>query len=427
MIILQSKKTKMNRQKASDRTRSVMKLVRSYPVVIFLCLSVSAVLVLAPIVHADTAQQLENQINSLNQQNSSDQSTINSLKATASDYQQTIDNLQAQIDAVQTAIANNEAEQASLQAQITADQAQIAQQKQVLGSDISAIYVNGQMTTLEELASSNNISDFVNAETYRTAVQNKIQSTLNEINTLEAQQQAHETQIAELLSTQQTQQSQLASSEQQQANLLSYNQSQQDQYNQQIAASNSNITQLRAELVALNSTSGSTIISGGTCGGGYPQSTPSGTDPSGPNWGCDEPQDNTTDNWGMDNRECVSYTAFMVHEEYLGGEVAHDMPAWGSEREGNAYQWITAAENAGIPVDFTPQPGDIAIRNIDPNVPGDVGHAMYVVSVQSPTSITVEEYNENYNGTFDERSGVNPEDYGSQGAQLYFIHFQEWQ
>jgi surface antigen len=219
----------------------------------------------------------------------------------------------------------------------------------------------------------------------------------------------------------------LAGSEQQQTSLLSYNQSQQAQYNQQISASNSNITQLRAELIALNSSSGSTLISGATCGGGYPQSTPSGTDPYGPNWGCDEPQDNTTDNWGMDNRECVSYTAFMVHEEYLGGEVAHDMPTWGRDSEGNAYQWITDAESAGIPVNFTPQPGDIAIRNIDPNIPGDVGHAMYVVSVQSPTSITVEEYNENYNGTFDERSGVNPEDYGSQGAQLYFIHFQEWQ
>jgi surface antigen len=420
----------MNRKKASVGVHSIIKLVHSYPVIISLCLTLSAALVLAPIVHADTAQQIENQINGLNEQNSSNQSSINSLKATASSYQQTIDNLRAQISAVQTAIATNETQQATLQAQITADQTQIAQQKQVLGSDISAIYVNGQMTTLEELASSNNISDFVNAETYRTAVQNKIQSTLDQINTLEAQQQAHETQIAELLSTQQTQQSQLAGSEQQQTSLLSYNQSQQAQYNQQISTSNTNISQLRAELIALNSSSGSTLISGATCGGGYPQSTPSATDPYGPNWGCDEPQDNTTDNWGMDNRECVSYTAFMVHEEYLEGKVAYDMPAWGSKSnnyQGYAYEWITNAEKAGIPVDFTPQPGDIAIRNIDPDVPGDVGHAMYVVSVESPTSITVEEYNEHYNGTFDERSGVNPEDYGSQGAQLYFIHFQEWQ
>jgi surface antigen len=276
------------------------------------------------------------------------------------------------------------------------------------------------MTTLEELASSNNISNFVNAETYRTAVQNKIQSTLDEINTLEAQQQAHETQIAELLGTQKTQQSQLASSEQQETSLLSYNQTQQAQYNQQITASNSNIASLKAQLIALNS-SGSLLVSSSGCGG-YPLSTPS-TTASG-NWGCNEPQDNTTDNWGMLNRECVSYTAFMVHEEYLQGLVAHDMPNWSGE--GNAYQWIGDAEKAGIPVSFTPEPGDIAIRNIDTAIPGDVGHAMYVLSVQSPTSITVEEYNENYTGTWDERI-VDPQDYGSEGAQLYFLDFQQWQ
>ena len=420
MIKLQFKKTKMIKQKASVRIRPILKLAHSYPVVVAVCFALSVVLVIAPMVHADTAQNLQNQINNLNQQNNSDQSTINSLEDTASSYQQTIGNLQAQINAVQLSIATNEAQQASLQAQIAADQTQIAQQKQVLASAISAIYVNGQMTTLEQLASSNNISDFVNAETYRTAVQNKIQSTLDKINTLEAQQKQQENQVAQLLTTLQAQQSQLASSQQQVANLLSYNQTQQNQYNQQIAVSNANIGSLKAQLIALNS-SGSMLISSSGCGG-YPLSTPS-TTASG-KWGCNEPQDNTTDNWGMLNRECVSYTAFMVHEEYLQGEVAHDMPNWGGE--GNAYQWISNAENAGVPVSFTPEPGDIAIRNIDTAIPGDVGHAMYVVSVQSPTNITVEEYNENYTGTWDERI-VNPQDYGSQGAQLYFLHFQQWQ
>lgn len=420
MIRLQFRKTKMTRYKASVKIRQISKRVHSYPIVVAACLILAFVLVLTPLVHADTSQDLENQINSLSQQNNSDQSAISGLEATASTYQQTVDNLQEQINVVQAAITANEAQQASLQAQIATDETQIAQQKQVLASAIQAIYVNGQMTTLEQLASSNNISDFVNAETYRTAVQDKIQSTLDQINTLEAQQKQQENQIALLLSSQQAQQSQLSTSEQQQANLLSYNQAQQAQYNQQIAVSNSNIAQLKAQLIALNS-SGSMLISSSGCGG-YPASTPS-TTASG-KWGCNEPQDNTTDNWGMLNRECVSYTAFMVHEEYLEGEVAHDMPNWGGK--GNAYQWITDAEAAGIPVDFTPQPGDIAIRNIDPSVPGDVGHAMYVLSVQSPTSITVEEYNENYTGTWDERI-VNPEDYGSQGAQLYFIHFQQWQ
>ena len=88
---------------------------------------------------------------------------------------------------------------------------------------------------------------------------------------------------------------------------------------------------------------------------------------------------------------------------------------------GNAYQWITSAENAGYRVDQTPAAGAIAIRNIDYNEPGDVGHAMYVVSVNGPDSITVNEYNEHYDGTYDERT-FNPSSYDSRGG-MYYIHF----
>ena len=142
---------------------------------------------------------------------------------------------------------------------------------------------------------------------------------------------------------------------------------------------------------------------------GLPTSTVSSI--TGVDWGCNLPQDNTEDNWGMLNRECVSYTAYMAHTLY--GVNTRD---WG-----NAYQWITAAENAGYTVDQTPAAGAIAIRNRDYSEPGDVGHAMYVVSVNGSDSITVEEYNEHYNGTYDERTFA-PSSYADRGG-LYYIHF----
>jgi surface antigen len=245
-------------------------------------------------------------------------------------------------------------------------------------------------------------------------VQGKIQQTLTQITALQNSLKDQETQVQQLLATQQAQQSQLANTQSQQQQLLSYNESQQATYNQQIAASKSNLKQLQANLAALNTTSDSRIISSGTCGGGYPAQATNPYAPGdgyGPYWGCNYGQDSSEDNWHMENRECVSYTAYMVSAKYRVS----------ASNWGNAYQWISAAEAHGYTVDQTPSAGAIAIRDRDYSEPGDVGHAMYVESVNGPDNITVYEYNENYNGTFDERT-FNPSSYASRGG-LYYIHF----
>lgn len=359
----------------------------------------------------------QQQISNLNNQNTQSQQSVNTLQAQAGSYQDTINQLQSQISTVQAAIQANETKQVALQQQIQSDNGQIAQQKLVLGAYIRSIYLNGQMSTVEELATSKNLSDFVDAETYRNAVQSQIQTILTQITQLENQLQLQETQVSQLLQTQQTQQTQLSSDESQQAQLLSYDNAQQAQYNQQIATNSANVAQLDAQLTALNNADSSVFDASGQCGGGYPLVTPSSTNP-GTYWGCKEGQDNTTDNWDMDNRECVSYTAYMAYTQY-GVSTSN----WG-----NAYQWITSAAAAGYTVNQTPAVGAIAIRDQapgwdDPSSPnfGDVGHAMYVVAINGSDSITVDEYNEHYNGQFDERT-FPPSSYDSRGG-LYYIHF----
>jgi surface antigen len=93
------------------------------------------------------------------------------------------------------------------------------------------------------------------------------------------------------------------------------------------------------------------------------------------------------------------------------------MPNW--EYVGDAYQWITDAGSAGIPVDQAPKAGDIAIRPRDPNISEDVGHAMYVAAVNGDGTITVWQYNEDYNGEFSIETRST--------SGLDFIHFSEWQ
>jgi hypothetical protein len=127
---------------------------------------------------------------------------------------------------------------------------------------------------------------------------------------------------------------------------------------------------------------------GPACGGGYPERL------------CRHPLDTVVDQWGMYNRECVSYTAYRVAES------GRHMP-YGF---GDANRWPMAAKGHGIPVDYTPRVGDVAIR-LDDNH----GHSMYVEALNNDGTLHVSEYNKNKTGTFTE------EDISRAG--LVFVHF----
>ena len=361
------------------------------------------------------ADQYDVQIQNLENQNAQSQTVVNSLQTQATSYQDAIKKLQSQINSIQSQINSNEAKQAELQQQIAELQIQINQEKQVLGDDIKAMYVGGQMTTVEMLATSENLSDFVNAETYDSAVQNKIQSTLTKISQLQNNLKDQQNVVSQLLQTQQSNQVQMSAAQASQNTLLSMNQSQQASYNAKIQANESQIEQLRAEQIAANTSGVTQTLSRGQCGGGYP------------NYLCNAPQDSIVDPWHMLNRECVSYTAWRASEESPIANVLLQ-----EYNFGNAGNWPASAEQYGakygVTVSTTPQAGDIAIRPAIPGVyvaPGDpdVGHAMYVEAVNSNGTITVSEYNEYLDGTYSEEVRATSGVYGGQPYQLQFIHF----
>lgn len=340
----------------------------------------------ASIVHAD---QFDAQINALQNQNSAARNLVNGLQAQAGSYQDAINTLQDQINALTAAIQANQAKQAELQQQITANQLAIEQKRNSLADDIKTMYIDGQMTTIEELATSNNLSDYVDKEEYRTSVQNQLNAKIAEIANLQAQLQQQKAQLDVFVSSEQQQNQQLASTQSQQQQLLSYNEGQQAAYNQQIAANQSQIASLRAQQAAANRRldSSGQVITSGSCGGSYP-ATASGY--YGP-WGCNyahssdfQPGCSYLDSWGMCNRECVSYTAWMVYSTYGINTTGF----------GNANQWPASARSAGIPTGSTPKVGSVAIYS-----GGAFGHAMWVIGV-SGNQIHVYSYNDGYDGNF---------------------------
>jgi surface antigen len=170
----------------------------------------------------------------------------------------------------------------------------------------------------------------------------------------------------------------LAAKEAEQAKLLADTQGQEAAYQQLSSERNSQISALRdqqaAAMAAAAAASGASNIGGGTVGGGgYPGV-----------WAYAE-QDTLVDNWGLYNRECVSYTAWKVAS--TGRFVPH------FSGYGNANQWPSTTARYGIPSGSTPVAGSVAIWYV-----GIYGHAMYVEAVNGDGTITVSDYNNNADG-----------------------------
>lgn len=356
----------------------------------------SFLLVGAPIVHAVTNQDLQLQIDSLNQQNAQNQQTLNGLSLEANNYEDAVNKLDAQINTLQQQIVANQNKQIDIQNQIVIAQAELEQQKKVLGENIKAMYLEGDISTLEVLASSGNLSEYVDKEQNHNAVQVKVANTLAKINDLKQQLLSQKNAIDALLTQQQAIKSKLAQDEYQQSQLLAYTQGQKDAYNQQIKTNNSKIADLRAQQIALNIPKGSGALSHDPNNGFYPyanypfsMSLGSGcTDGDGP------------DKWGYCTRQCVSYAAWAVERSGRNAPMYY----------GNARDWVWAANRDGIPV-FTsnPQPGDVAISTA-----GTWGHAMYVEAA-GDGQIYVSQYNVQLDGQYTTQ--------WRSAAGLYFLRF----
>jgi surface antigen/peptidoglycan hydrolase CwlO-like protein len=320
-----------------------------------------------------------NQINASN-------ALVKDLKTQAVSYQDAVTRLQSQINTVEAQIADSQRQQADLEQQIADAQNQINVQKSVLADDIRTMYIDGQMTPLEALASSNKLSVYVDKQEYRNAMQNAIQATLARIAKLQADLQTKRALVASLLSQQQSQAEQLNHDKQQQADMLAYNKSQQAAYNSQTAANQAKLSALiAAQRTANNTSTGYTFIrfpgsARDFSPSSYPYANSGFSMSTAP--GCND--NDGPDPWGYCTRQCTSYAAWAVQ---ASGRSAPRY--WG-----NAKNWDDRAQAAGIPVYSSPEPGDVAVSNS-----GTWGHVMYVEAVDG-NRIYVSQYNQQLTGQF---------------------------
>lgn len=339
-----------------------------------------------PSIKPARGDSLDEQIAALKKQAAALQGQAAGYQAQANDYKTKVNALNSQVELIQTQINLSQANYNKISQQVDQAKEDLATQKGILDENIRSIYKQGELSSLEVVASSDNFSDFVNKQEYTQKVKDKVEGTLAKITALKAQLEKQQTELAGLLKDQQAQRAQLEATRSEANQLLAVAQQSADQANAQVRDANSKLSQLRAQQAAAIAAVSGGQTYGGT--GGYP-------------WAGVSFPSSVVDNWGMYARQCVSYTAWRVASS------GRYMPYWGGH--GNANQWPGNARAAGIPVDGNPQPGDVGIL-----MSGTYGHAVYVESVSGNT-VTVSQYNASWDGRYS--ISTYPK------SSLVYIHF----
>lgn len=365
------------------------------------------VMVAMPLVQAD---RFDDQIKELNQQNSVARAQVNVLQVQADSLEQVIQRLRDQISALQAQISANQVKSVELQQKIKEAEAELARQKDVLGQNIKAMYLEGQISTIEMLATSKNLSQYIDKQQYREVVKDKIKDQVDKITQLRLELKKQKELLEKLIADQQAMQGQMAADQAEQDRLLGLNQGQQNELFGQIRANNAKAAEIRAAQAAAfaAATGGGRRSSGALgsfqfrnlsaqqyCGGGYSY--------------CGAYHDQwVSDTWGLGlARECVHYTADraargMYLAPYLGGG------------RGNAYQWPDSLPNSIAYTDRNPAVGAVAVANSSQIPP--VGHTMYVEYITNDGWVGVSQMN------FDGRGSYSTMEVKSSSVE--FIHFR---
>lgn len=335
------------------------------------------------------ADNFDDQINALQQQVNAYQEQAGQLRAQADNLQAQIGAIDTQKRAIETQISANEVKKEQLNQQIQETSDRIVKQKDGLGKNLRSMYVESDISPLEMVASSKSISDFIDKQEYRNKIRDAIQESLKQIKDLQAKLTAQRQEVENVLASQKALQANLAEQEAQKNQLLAETQGQEDAYRQLVSSNNSKINDLRAQQRAANARFIGAAGSGPACGGGYPAIY------------CNAPMDSIVDNWLMYNRECVSYAAWKVYVTH-----GYSPTGWG-----NANMWPGNARAAGLSVDGNPRVGDVAVWNV-----GYYGHVMYVEAVHGDGTISISQYNADWNGTYSTAR--------ISASGLEFIHFK---
>jgi CRISPR/Cas system CMR-associated protein Cmr5 small subunit len=266
----------------------------------------------------------------------------------------------------------SQAKHEKLSTALVAAEATLVQKKAVLAGNIRTIYLQNQLSPIEVLASSGSISEFIDRQQYLSTLQESTGEIIGQITALKAQLESQRIEQEQLMAEQTVIRQGLQAQRTEVANLLAETEGQESAYQSRVASNSERVKQLKAQQAAYLEKLNGGGQYGGT--GGYPAI-----------W-ANACQDCLVDDWGMYNRECVSYSAW---HRWANGK---RMPYWGGR--GNANQWPSNAMAAGILTNKTP-----AINSTAVFMGGPYGHVAQVIGIDG-SMIKLAQYNADNTGRF---------------------------
>jgi peptidoglycan hydrolase CwlO-like protein len=305
------------------------------------------------------ADQFDAQIKALNAQISQNQSAANQKANEANTLQNKISQLNSQIAAAQAALNKTNVEIAQTNAQIDQANKDLDRQKAILKDNLRIIYKQGEVSPIEVVASSKDLSDFVAQQEYLSAIKKKIDDNLKKIDQLKKELDTKKNSLVGLQTNQQAQSNNISAQKAEQAGLLAQTQGDEAKYQQSVAASKQALQGIYAARAAIDAANHVNVSVGGTGGYPYANATPDMPDP-----------------WSFLTRECTSYAAWK--RRAMG-------------RQPYPYMWGNAGNWPGSYV--APSVGAVAVFPPGVGGAGGVGHVAIVEKVNGDGTMDVSEYN----------------------------------
>ncbi|MCL5093852.1 MAG: C39 family peptidase [Patescibacteria group bacterium] len=186
MSLKQAQRQKLN-FRLKDRTKNTLFAV------LFLFLQLSGLLI-PSIVQADSDDENYQKINNIQQQINQIQGQLNqttqqriTLQNEVANFDNQIYLISLQIQKLQLEINGVQAEIDETIAEIKKAEDELTRQKEFLKENLRVFYEEGQISSIEIIASSNNFSEYIDRTEYLKTLQDKIIETVNKINELKIQ------------------------------------------------------------------------------------------------------------------------------------------------------------------------------------------------------------------------------------------------
>lgn len=348
---------------------------------------VFSIALLPGVVRADDLQPL---IDAVTKQIQDNQAIVNQKQAEADTFQNHLTEVQADLAAARSNLELTRLRiEQTKQDQLSAGK-ELEKQRQLLRENIAAAYKQGDVTPLEVLASSDNLSDLVSKQEYYSSLRSKVQGNVDRIKAVRKQLEDLKTQLNIRAEQEKLEGEAIAQKEADLAQLVAQTRGEESAYQSLVAADTLKLSTLRAQQAA--------AISASSTGRDFAATTEYP-------WATVEPFPSSgVDPWGFYYRQCTSYAAWRR------ANLGRPIPAWGFLGPANAKDWPGWASKFGMRVDSQPEVGALAVYPV-----GQYGHVMVVESiVANGEKVLVSEFNADWNGRYSQSLWPS--------AALTFIH-----